>query len=350
MRRRLQGQCLVSKTPPYRPTAYDIACHVGVSQPTVSRALRGVGQVSEVTRQKILEAARALNYEVDHNAARLRSRVTRTLALVVLCEFGEDRGSLNPFYFSLLGCIEASAARRGYNLLVSFQDASDRLFGRYEDSRQADGMIVIGSARNREAWDYFRQFEGDERAVVCWGGPDDDIANVSSDNHAGGLLAAEHLVATGRRRIVFAGPLSSGHRQFIERHRGFADALAKHGLDAVPIPEMGAVTRDQFGYQVISRLVESGVAFDGIFAACDLIGLGALKALNEKGIAVPGAVGVVGFDGIRAGDLASPSLTTIAQDVRLAGELLVESLLTQIDGRPHEHKALPVTLLVRGSS
>jgi DNA-binding LacI/PurR family transcriptional regulator len=340
----------VPKPPPFRATAYDIACRVGVSQPTVSRALRGVGQVSEATRQKILEAARALNYEVDHNAARLRSRVTRTFALVVLCEFGEDRGSLNPFYFSLLGSIEASAAAKGYSLLVSFQDSSDRLFGRYEDSRQADGMIVIGSARNRGAWDFFRQFEEENRAVICWGGPDDSIASVGSDNHAGGMMAAEHLIAAGRTHLAFVGPLASGHRQFLERHRGFADALQKHGLDAISTPEVGAVTRDQFGYQAVTQMVDTGTQCDGIFAACDLIGLGALKALRECGIDVPRAVSVIGFDGIGAGALVSPALTTIAQDVTQAGALLVESLLDRIAGQPPARTALPVSLLIRESA
>lgn len=333
-----------------RVTSFDIAYEVGVSQPTVSRALRGDKNISEATRMRIMEVAKALNYTVDRNAVRLRSNSTGTLALVVLCEFGEDRSSINPFYYGLLGSIEAAAAAKGFSLLVSFQDSSQNLFGQYEDSRQADGIIVVGSARNREAWDYFKSYGTEDKAIICWGAPDEGLLTVGSDNMAGGALATQHLIATGRRDIAFVGPLSSGHRQFAERHRGYLSAVDAVGLSPVPVAEGGTARRDQYGYQAVCDLLDAATPFDAIFAACDLIALGALKALHDRGKTVPADVAVVGFDGIGAAAYASPSLSTIEQDMVSAGNVLIDNLLARIKGAPTSGTLLPVKLCVRESS
>jgi len=88
-----------------QPTSHDIAEMVGVSQPTVSKALRGCRTINEDTRRRVLEAAKAINYTVNRNAARLRSKRTNTIALVVICRPEDRRSDINPFYLSLLGCV-----------------------------------------------------------------------------------------------------------------------------------------------------------------------------------------------------------------------------------------------------
>ena len=139
-----------------RVTAFDVAQRAGVTQPTVSRALSGSPKVSDETRARVIEAARELGYVINQNATRLRRGETLTLAVVLIGRAGESPTETNPFYFSLLGSIAAAAAAQGYNLIVSFQDSPDNFFGQYDDARQADGMIVIGTTQNAEAWEYFR--------------------------------------------------------------------------------------------------------------------------------------------------------------------------------------------------
>jgi DNA-binding LacI/PurR family transcriptional regulator len=143
-----------------RITAHQIAAMLGVSQPTVSRALRGDKKVNEDTRARIVALANELNYSVDHNALRLRTQQTYSIALVILCRRGENKANINPFYLSLLGCIAASASERGYNLIVSFQDSPANFFANYTGSRQSDGLIVIGSGQNIEGWQYFGEYAG----------------------------------------------------------------------------------------------------------------------------------------------------------------------------------------------
>lgn len=334
----------------FRPTAFDIAYKVGVTQPTVSRALRGSGSVSAATRERILQVAAEMNYTVDLNAARLRMKTTNTIALVIICKPGVDRSEINPFYFSLLGSIAASASEHGYNLLVSFQDSADNLFGKYEDSRQADGLIVMGSIQNQIAWHYFSQINTDDRNVLCWGAPHDAFAAVRGDNRNGGHMATQHLIDQGCTKIMFIGPSTGAQLAFKERHEGFLETMAAAGLVAVETPQVEASEREQQGYETVKALLSNGQSLDGIFAASDMIALGALKALKEQGVAVPQQVAIMGFDGIRAGTYTSPSLSTIEQDCQVAGRLLVDNLLAMINGKPLSEERVPHRMIVRESS
>jgi len=126
-----------------RPTSFDIAAIAGVSQPTVSRALSGSPSVSEETRRRVLAAAEQLNYKVDKNASGLRRQQAKTLALLFF-EEAPDHSEINPFYLSLLGPMVRRCADRGYDLLISFQQLSSDWHVDYEDSRKADGIILLG--------------------------------------------------------------------------------------------------------------------------------------------------------------------------------------------------------------
>src|SRR5437588_593756 len=127
-----------------RPTSFDIAALAGVSQPTVSRALSGSAAVSEDTRAGGLAAAEQLNYKVDKNASGLRRRHSRTLALLFFEEWSPEGALINPFYLSLLGPMVRCCAEHGYDLLISFQQLSSDWHVDYEDSRKADGIILLG--------------------------------------------------------------------------------------------------------------------------------------------------------------------------------------------------------------
>jgi DNA-binding LacI/PurR family transcriptional regulator len=332
-----------------RVTAFDVAQKAGVTQPTVSRALSGSPKVSDETRAKVIEAAKELGYVINQNATRLRRGETRTLAVVLIGRSGESPAETNPFYFSLLGSVAAAAAAQGYNLMVSFQDGPENLFGQYDDARQADGMIVIGTTQNPEAWAYFRGLDHPDKAWVCWGAPDDDLRWVRSENEGGGRIAARFLLDAGCKAPVFVGARASQQRQFGERYQGFAEELQMHGIEVSTIDVDESLSREEQGAEAIRKLLKTGQPFDGVFAASDLSALGVLKALADAGIAVPGQVSVIGFDGIRAGNYSSPPLTTIEPDFEMAGQLLVQNVLNRIAGEPLTERRVPVQLVKRGS-
>src|SRR3954471_11993888 len=129
---------------PAKPTSIDIAYLAGVSQPTVSRALRGSPMVSEKTRLRIESIAQQLNYKVDKNASNLRSQHSNTLALLFFEDPTPDDSLINPFFLSMLGSITRATALRGYDLLISFQQLSGNWHTDYEDCRKADGIILLG--------------------------------------------------------------------------------------------------------------------------------------------------------------------------------------------------------------
>ncbi|WP_246202954.1 substrate-binding domain-containing protein [Sphingomonas lacunae] len=333
-----------------QPTSHDIAEMVGVSQPTVSKALRGCRTINEDTRRRVMEAAKALNYTVNRNAARLRSKRTNTIALVVICRPEDARSDINPFYLSLLGCVATAASDAGYDLLVSFQDETQDFYGQYEDGKQADGLLVIGSAENKRGWDYFGKLHEQGKAVICWGAPGDDLLCVTGDNRHGGAMATQHMIDHGRTAIAFVGPTDSSQRQFGDRHAGYMEAMRAAGLGPLPAQYVAAVTREEQGYLTTAAMLDSGLAFDGIFAACDLIGIGALRCLNDRGVKVPADVSLVGFDGIKATKHCTPAMTTIEQDFRKAGQLLVQRLLAVIDGESFTDEPVPCRMTVRQSS
>lgn len=332
-----------------RVTSFDVAALAGVSQSTVSRALSGDPSISEATRLRVAEAARQLDYFGNENAIRLRTGRTNTLAVVVICREDEESKDVNPFHYSLLGSICAAASARRYEVLVSFQAARETLFAHYQDQRKADGLIVIGTTDNKAAWDYFHG-QQDHITWVCWGSPFDDLEWIRSDNQQGGMVATQHLLAQGYRRIACLASLDSPQKQFAERYQGYAEAMRAAGLEPRLCPIEEGLPREEQGRRAVARLVEEAEGFDAVFAVSDLIALGAMSELGERGIKVPGDVGVVGFDALRQGAYSSPTLTSIEPDFDLAGKMLVENLLMAIDGKHSESRRVPVRLLVRGST
>lgn len=339
-----------TKPRPFRVTSFDVAAEAGVSQSTVSRALAGDPVVSEATRLRVAEAARKLNYYVDENAARLRTGRTGTLAVVVVCRPGEDRKDLNPFHSALLASVCGAASLRGYETLVSFQDGPDNFNGRYQEQRKADGLAVIGTTENYSAWDYFRALGREGMHWVCWGAPFDDVEWIRSDNHGGARLATRHLIEQGYRQIVCLGSETSPQRQFLERYEGYAEEMREAGLKPVLEPIEKGLPREEQGRRAVQALIEAGTPFDALFAVCDPIALGALDELHARGLSVPGQVGLVGFDGIRAGAYSAPPLTSVEPDFRAAGEMMVDKLLAEIAGESRDQRRVPVRLLVRESS
>lgn len=332
-----------------RATSIDVAALAGVSQPTVSRALRGDTTVSSETRERVARVARELNYTLDRRAARLRSNSTGNVALVLLTAPGEDRAALNPLYFALLGAVGAAASDRGYNLLVSFQDGPGTFRADFAQTREADGTIVIGSAQHAAGWRFFGEAAAADERVVGWGAPNDALPTIRCDKRAGAAAAVEHLLAQGRARIGFVGPGWRRHKAYRDRRAGYLETLAARGI--APIESLGshAGSREDQGGAIARDLLDRHPECDAMFAACDTLALGAIRALRGGGRAVPGDVAVVGFDGIATAAHVRPALTTVEQDSRAAGRLLVEALLDLIAGRPPTREAVPMRLIVRES-
>jgi DNA-binding LacI/PurR family transcriptional regulator len=331
--------------------AIDIAYLAGVSQPTVSRALRGSPMVSPETRRRIETIAQQLHYKVDKNASNLRSQHSNTLALLLFEDPTPDDSLINPFFHAMLGSITRACAKRGYDLLVSFQQLSRDWHVDYEDSAKADGIILLGYGDYEEYRFRLEQLVRQGTHFVRWGAVLEGQPGLSigCDNFTGGRIAARHLIDLGRRRIAFLGHASSHYPEFLERYRGCVQAIRDAGLSVLRSLQVDAINLESSGHEAACELLGRGQRLDAIVTASDLIAIGAMRALQERGIVVPRDVAVVGFDDIPAASLASPALTTVMQDTRAAGEVLVDTLLRSIRGETIETRVLPTRLVIRRS-
>ncbi len=210
-----------------KPTSFDIAFLAGVSQPTVSRALRGSSVVSLETRRRIEEIARQLNYRVDKNASNLRSQHSNTLALLLFEDPTPDDSQINPFFLSMLGSITRASARQGFDLLISFQQLSNDWQQDYEDSRKADGIILLGYGDYEEYRPRLEHLVKQGTHFVRWGPVTDGQPGISvgCDNLQGGYDVTRHLLSTGRRKIAFLGTSTNHYPEFFDRYRGHERAL-----------------------------------------------------------------------------------------------------------------------------
>lgn len=335
-----------------KATSLDIAHLAGVSQPTVSRALRGSPMVSEETRKRIRAIAEQLNYKVDKNASNLRTQHSGTLALLFFEDPTPDDSQINPFFLSMLGSITRACAVRGYDLLISFQQLSTDWQADYEDSNKADGLILLGYGDYLESQSRLERLVEQGTHFVRWGAvlPGQPGISIGCDNFQGGHDITVHLLAQARRSIAFLGHASNHYPEFFERYRGHAHALANAGLGIQPQLQVDAITTERSGYEAACSLLERGVAFDAIFAASDLIAIGAMKALHERGLDVPAEVAVAGFDDIPMAGFVNPGLSTVQQDTKLAGQILVETLLALIDNLSAQSRTIPVKLALRRST
>ncbi len=333
-----------------KATSIDIAYLAGVSQSTVSRALRNSPLVKPETVARIQQIARELNYKVDKHASSLRTQQSTTLALLLFEDPTSDDSLINPFFLSMLGSITRACAVKGYDLLVSFQQLSDDWHADYEDSHKADGIILLGYGDDVDYQPKMQQLDAQGTRYVRWGA-DSGTLCVSSDNRQGGILATQHLIELGHKRIAFIGDASNHYPELFARYQGYAASLLAAGISLEPGLQVDAITTEESGYKATCALLDSKSAgdFTAIFAASDLIAIGAMQALTERGLMPGKDVAIVGFDDLPLARFTTPALTTVRQDTKLAGETLVDKLISRIRGESVEAVTIPTQLIVRNS-
>jgi DNA-binding LacI/PurR family transcriptional regulator len=333
-----------------RPTSLDIARLAEVSQATVSRALRNSPLVRPETRARVQAIAQELHYRIDHSAAGLRTGRSHTLALL-LFEESPNQAQINPFFLSMLGHITRAAAVRHLDLLVSFQQLSDDWYTDYEACNRADGMILLGYGDYLTAMPRLRRLAESHTNFVIWGPVVEGMPGhyLCCDNAAGALQATQHLLKLGRRGIAYAGSASDHWPEFKLRHTGYVQALREAGIEPDIRLQVEAESNADAGYQAGIKLLDSGPRLDAVFAASDLIAIGIIGALRDRGISVPGDVAVVGFDDIAMAAYFNPPLTTVHQDTLQAGAMLVDNVIRLIEGESVESKLIAPRLIVRAS-
>lgn len=326
-----------------RVTITDVARSAGVSVATVSKVINGRYGVAAATSERVQEVISRLGYESSLVARSLRSRRTNVIGILV-AEF-------EPFSAEILKGASAAVAATGYDLLAYSGTAhagSDVGWERRSLSRLS-GTLIDGAVIVTPTVVEVR----DDVPVVAIDpheGPT-GIATVDADNDAGAVLATEHLISLGHRRIAFLGGRTDLESARL-REEGFRSAMAAAGLPVDPrLVRVGGYRRetaDRPAHELLD-LVDRPTA---VFAANDLMAIATLDAARDVGLRVPEDLSVVGFDDVPEAAAATPPLTTVAQPIQQMGAEAVGLLVRLIAGddtaRPHVR--LPTRLVERGST
>jgi len=331
-------------------TIVDVARMAGVSTATVSHSFSAKRPVSRETRERVLTVAARAGYRPNHVAASMVTGRTRTIGMVV-------PDIANPFFSELVRGAEAAAMAAGYMTIVcsSELDAAleDRCVAVLGDKR-VDALLYLPGTNRMHSRLADPALARTPLVVI-----DEEIEElppgasvVTSDNEAGGAMAARHLCELGHREIgVVAGP--PGLPTSKARLLGFADVLESRGIPLPPERVVHAThyTRDA-GLAAGRALLAALPEITAVYCANDLIALGMVTAAAECGRQVGRDLSVAGFDDIFVSQLVSPALTTVRQPIARLGSEATRLALRALAkrGKGPERMVLPVELVVRGST
>ena len=324
----------------------DIARLANVSKPTVSRVLNNSPLVTPETRERVLDVARAQGYAVNRNAQKLRQLRTDTIAVVL--DFGSHRGGgsiADPFIFELLAGVSEALSVRNQELLLSPPGLTDaRSCIEMLSARAADGFIFLGQG-GRDPM--LKELARSEAPFVVWGAvdPADSYCAVGSDNELGGRLAGELFLKRGAARWLFVG--DSEHKEIRMRLDGLrkaaAEARANVTIDTLSVEHMAYAST----YASAAAFLRAHQAPDAVFAFSDTAAMAVISAFREAGHIAPRDYSLVGYNNIPPAADFTPAITTIEQETHLAGAILVEKLMQQIDGGRAKSTILPTRIIIR---
>ncbi|HMS35745.1 MAG TPA: LacI family DNA-binding transcriptional regulator [Arachnia sp.] len=327
-------------------TVRDVATMAGVSLSTVSNVLNRPDRVASATRARVTDAIEHLGYIRNDAARALRLGESRAVGLVI-------SESTSPFYAEIIRSAATVLADRGYSALVgsAYQDAAsaERLVQLFEAQR-VDGLLLNPFTATPGFRTAIRR--GAPTVYVDADAPDSAHCSVTADHVAGGRMAVQHLAAVGRRRIALVrGPVHLS--QIAGRLEGARAACAELGLSCEELVASTYFVRGGMnaGEVIASRPVSKRP--DAIFAANDILAMGIITSLAERGIRVPDDVAVIGYDDTDFALAARVPLTTLRQPATEIGARAAALLLEEIEGDPgHQHEAtvLLPELIVRGST
>lgn len=330
-----------------RPVTIDeVARRAGVSKTTVSKHLNGVPYVSEQAAARIDEAIAELDFRPNPLARSLVTNRTGSLAVVI-------PSITNPFYPDLVAAIDIEASRRGYDLiLVSTGGQARREAALVDDLRRkrVDG-ILFASVRVDSA-ELNGLVERGEKIVMVSRHVEGVAADyVIADNHAGAVMATEHLIRLGHRAIGYIGGPDSVVA-FRDRLLGYRHAMERHNLPIDPRWVVVTESGTDAGFRGALQIFHADERPTALFVGSDAMALGVLEAAQTSRWVIPDELALVGFDNIAFSRVAAVPLTTIDGRTAELGRIAVQLLVDRIEGHGNgaiQQITLPPSLIVRRS-
>lgn len=309
-----------------KPTSHDIAREAGVSQSTVSRALRHDPRVDPATAERVLQVATRLGYSPNLSARSLVTRRTRTIAVVVA-------DITNPFYPQLVEALHEQLGRAGYRMILFNERTDARGEGGIEmflSSGGADGAVFL-SVTIDPVVSQILSHSPVPTVLLNRDADGPQVDRVMADHFGGAAMVAELLAGLGHTRLaMIAGPANTSTSR--DREAGYQEQLRRLGLSLDPSLRRAGEFTHQSGFQGASELMALDNPPTAIFCANDVVAFGALDAARRLRIDVPGELSIVGFDDIPMASWESFSLTTVRQPLTDMARDAARKLIARVEG------------------
>ncbi len=317
-------------------TIKDVAKLAAVSVATVSRYLNDSGYVSAEAKKAIEQAIAALNYKPNHIARSLSKKQMQTIGLIV-------PDIMNPFFPEIARAIEDTALKEGYTVILCNSDEQAQKELQYIETLQQNYIAGFIIATNQLPKEHYHQLN--LPVVLLDRVIDSSVPSVTSQNEYGAQLATAHLVSKGAKEIAFF----SGPRQLEpvqQRLAGFMKETANENMKThIFESSFDFLEAEKVAYEALQQ----NPAIDAVFASSDIIAIGVLKAAHKLGKEVPADLQIIGFDGIALGEMITPAITTVAQNIYALGESATKMLIRLIRGESlvQEHVTIAPNLVIR---
>lgn len=340
-----------------KTTINDIARMAGVSKATVSRVLNNKGPISEATRHKVMSVIEAHNYQPNAFAQAVSCQVSKSNCIAVVVPHAESYIMSNPVFADIFRGISDVLSSQQYYYFSCFTNSPEYLSSLFLQNR-VDGFIFL-SPTNQES-PLLMQLNRIGAPIVSTTSIDPDgeltfhVPFADIDNYHAAFLAMSHLHSLGHRKIAFISAELSATKQgkllsILSRQQAYLDALA--ATKTSPIIATASYNAMDAGYNTMQELLLQGLEFSSVFCCTDLIAIGAMKALHDKGFSVPSDLSIVGFDGIPWSAFTFPALTTIQQASYSRGRCVAEMIIDYIkNGNAPADHLFQAELIVREST
>ena len=312
-------------------TIRDIAREAGYSVSTVSRVLAGHPDVSRSTAAAIQEVIDRRQFSVNRNARNLKQAETTTV-LVVL------KGRHNVLFSSMLEHVQTAVMATGHTVVTQYIDEDSNEVAEAErliPELKPCGVVFLGGDADHVA--NARRIGEECPAVVLTnsvaGAGKAGVSSVTTDDRAAAKMATDHLLSRGHSSIGVIGGSPEASAISRRRQEGVVEAMTEHGLE-FDMDSAYVETRYSLkcGYDAALRLIESAPGLTAVYAMSDIMALGTIRALYDRGLGVPGDISLVGHDGIELASYMVPKLVTIRQPQKLIAARGVEILMAHISG------------------
>ena len=325
-------------------TIKDIAREAGYSVGTVSRVLNGAPGVSEKAKKRVQEVVEKYHFQLNSNAKHLKKQSRDGIAVII-------KGTQNMFFAAIVEQMQDLIRRSDYACMMYYLNEDDNELDQAIKvcaERRPLGILFLGS--NPE---YFKQ-RFSEVSVPCvmvtnQGGQYgfENLSSVSTDNEAAAPFAIEHLLALGHEKIGILGGRIAISQTVFSRYQGCMKAFEKQGMKFDPSVQYEAsYFTISDGYDAMIRLLDKMPDISAVFAMADIMAIGAIRAIQDRGLRVPEDISVIGFDGLDLGNYTVPRLTTIRQYSEKIASRSVDILLKNIDENgPAVHELEPFYLV-----